>query len=193
MLISVLVTGGAFAADLVSNGDFGSNTNDWRQVGRGTMTHDADGAVAAGSLNHDAGLAGNASQAIAGQCISGVPGGQELQFQASVKIVAGSPSYCRVALFESEGDDCLWIELGAEARRAFFGANWNTIVGASHTTSLTTGSVELRLHCAKTTGDTAALEVRWDDVAVTTVGLPTLIFDDDFEGADTTEWTATSP
>ena len=71
VLISVLITGGASAADLVSNGEFGANTSDWRLVGRGVIAHDADGAGAAGSLNIEAGLAGNASQAVAGQCISG--------------------------------------------------------------------------------------------------------------------------
>ena len=192
VLVAVLTCPGAHAGDLVSNGDFATDTSNWRLVGRGTLQHDADGSDAAGSLDLDSGLAGNASHAIAGQCVSGVSGGQQLSFEASAKSVSGSPAYCRIALFESARDDCLWISLGAESRRTQFFGTWQNISTGSHTTAADTRSIELRLHCASSDGETSAFNVRFDDVTVTTVGLPSTIFMDDFESSDTAEWSSTT-
>lgn len=193
VLASALICGGAQAAELVSNGDFSADTSNWRRVGRGTITHNADGSGGAGSLDAEAGLAGGASHALAGQCISGVSGGQALVFSADLRVTVGSPDYCRIAVFESQGDGCLWITLGSEVRRTAFSGGWDALSGGSFTTAAATGSLEIRLHCANSDGDTGALEVRFDDVSVDTVGLPSTIFEDDFESDDTSEWSSTTP
>lgn len=188
-----MCAGVAPAADLVVNGDFDSDTTHWRVVGRGILGHSTDGAAAAGSLEGAGGLAGDATHVIAGQCLSPVSGGQTMMFSARVRVVSGAPASCRIALFESNRDDCRWIALGDQVRRTTFSGGWDSLTGGSHTTAASTRSVELRLHCATSDGDHGALEVRFDDVLVNTVGPPSTIFNDDFETASTSRWSATVP
>ena len=193
MATSVLAVSSASAADLVSNGGFPSGIADWHLVGRGSMAHSADGSGAPGSLEIDGGLAGDATQAVAGQCISPVSPGQALEFEASVRVVSGSPANCRVALFESDRDDCLWIDLGAEVRRTTFSTGWDNLAGGTLTTSVWTRSVEVRLHCANAGGDTDPLQVRFDNVAVNTTGVTDVIFSDGFESGNTSAWSSVVP
>jgi hypothetical protein len=98
-----------------------------------------------------------------------------------------------MALFESEGEDCLWIELGAEVRRTTFSAGWGSLSGGTTTTSPGTGSLEVRLHCARAEGDTDPLQVRFDDVTVSTTSLADLIFSDDFESGGASAWSSSVP
>jgi len=191
--MSVLGASGASAGDLVSNGEFTTGIADWRPVGRGSLAHSADGANAPGALEIEGGLAGNATQAVGGQCLSPVLPGQALEFGASVRVVSGSPAYCRVALFESAGADCRWIALGSEIRRTTFSGGWEPVTGGRLTAAAATGSVELRLHCANADGNTTALQVRFDDVVVSTSAGSDLIFADDFETGNTSEWSSVVP
>jgi len=188
-----LVTGAARSQNLVANGEFSAGIAGWHLVGRGTLSHSGDGASSAGALQAEGGLAGNATQAVAGQCITPVSPAQILDFQAEVRVVSGSPSYCRIALFESERSDCLWIGLGSEVRRTSFSGGWDSLLGGTLVTSADTASVEVRLHCAGATGDLQALEVRFDDIVVTPAGSADSIFSDDFETGDTVKWSSTVP
>jgi hypothetical protein len=192
-LFVLLVTGSSRSQNLVANGEFGAGISGWRLVGRAVLSHSSDGANSPGALQAEGGLAGNATQAVAGQCITPVSPAQILDFQAEVRVVGGSPSYCRIALFESERSDCRWIGLGAEARRTSFSGGWDSLDGGTLTTSAGTASVEVRLHCANATGDQQAIEVRFDDVAVTPTGAVATIFADDFETGDTVKWSSTVP
>ena len=190
----VLVAASAlFAGDLVSNGSFPSDISGWHLVGRGSLAHSSDGGAASGALQIEGGLAGGATQAVAGQCLSPVTPGQTLQFGSSVRVVNGSPAYCRIALFESAGADCMWIAPGAEVRRTTFSGGWDALAGGSLTPGAGTGSIELRLHCANADGQNAALEVRFDDVIVSTGALGDAIFSDGFETGDTGEWSSVVP
>lgn len=193
VLGSIGTCGDLGAAELVSNGDFDSTVVGWRLVGRGALAHNGDGMAAPGSLELTGGLAGGATQAIAGQCLSPVSGGQQIEFSAMVRVAAGSPASCRVALFESEHDDCTWIVLGAEVRRSTFSSAWHALIGGNLTTAIATRSVELRLHCANAEGNTAGLQVRFDDVSVNTVSTPSVIFVDDFETGDSSRWSSKVP
>ena len=183
----------AGAQNLVANPDFGSGIASWHLVGRGALAHDADGATAPGSLQAAGGLAGNATQAVSGQCIAPISPAQILEFQAEVRVVSGSPSYCRIALFESARSDCLWIELGSEVRRIVFSGGWDSLHGGILTTSGGTRSIEVRLHCANATGALQALDVRFDDIVVTPTGSAAEIFADGFESGDTVRWSSTAP
>ena len=190
---ALLFAAGAESQNLVNNPAFSAGIAGWHLVGRGALTHDADGATAPGSLQATGGLAGDATQAVAGQCVSTVSPGQALQFQARVRVVSGSPSYCRIALFESERSDCRWIGLGAEIRRTAFSGGWDLLSGGSLTTTATTRSVEVRLHCANATGGLQPLEVRFDDIAVIPAGFVAEIFADGFELGNTSRWSSTVP
>jgi hypothetical protein len=181
------------AQNLVANPDFDSGIAGWHLVGRGALTHSTDGAMTPGSLEAAGGLAGNATQAIAGQCLSGVSPGQILDFRARLRVVSGSPSYCRVALFESERDDCRWIALGAELRRTAFSGGWDPLSGGSLPMAAGTRSIELRLHCANAAGDLDPLVVHFDDVSVTRAGFVSEIFSDGFELGNTSRWSSTVP
>ncbi len=192
-LWSTLVVNGASAGDLVSNGDFSSGISAWRLVGRGSLSHSTDGSGAPGALEIDGGLAGNSTQSVAGQCLSPVTPGQTLNFGATVKVVDGTPSYCRVALFESEGADCLWITLASEVRRAAFSGGWDVLSGGVLTVGAGTGSLELRLHCANADGQTGALRARFDDVVVSTTPTADEIFSDGFEDGNTSAWSLAVP
>ena len=103
----------SFAGDLVSNGGFSSDISGWHLVGRGSLAHSTDGSDASGALEIEGGLAGGATQAVAGQCLSPVTPDQTLYFGGSVRVVTGSPASCRIAVFESADADCSWIALGA--------------------------------------------------------------------------------
>lgn len=192
LLISpFLVTGAADAQNLVTNGDFSSNISGWHLVGRGTLSHDADGTGTTGSLQAEGGLAGNATHAVAGQCIS-VSASHGYTFSASVRAVSGTPSYCRIALFESERSDCRWLDLGAQVRRTTFSAGWENLAGGTIVTASDTSSIELRLHCATADEDLQAIEVRFDAVVVEATILAE-IFSDDFESGGTSNWSSTVP
>lgn len=191
--IILVIAGGSFAADLVSNGSFPSDVSGWHLVGRGSLDHSADGSAAPGALQIGGGLAGGATQAVAGQCLSPVTPGQTLLFGGSVRVVNGSPASCRIALFESAGADCSWIALGAEIRRTTFSGGWDALAGGSLTPGAGTGSIELRLHCTNAEGQTAALDVRFDDVVVSTQGLGDVIFSDGFETGNTGRWSSVVP
>jgi hypothetical protein len=184
--------GAAGAQNLVTNGDFASGISGWHLVGRGTLSANSDGASSTGSLQAEGGLAGDATQAVAGQCIV-IPQSQGFVFSASVRVVTGSPSYCRIALFESERSDCQWLDLGAEVRRTTFSGGWDGLAGGSLITSTGTGSIELRLHCANSIGDRQPLEVRFDTVVVETEAGLLEIFSDDFETGGTGRWSSTVP
>lgn len=190
---ALLFAAGAETQNLVSNPAFGSGIAGWHLVGRGVLASSTDGAAAPGSLQATGGLAGDATQAVAGQCVSSVSPGQALEFQARVRVVSGSPSYCRIALFESERSDCRWIGLGAEVRRTAFSGGWDLLSGGSLTTAASTRSVEVRLHCANAIGNRQALEVRFDDIAVTPAGFVAEIFSDGFELGNTSRWSSTVP
>ncbi len=190
---TLLLAAGAESQNLVSNPAFGSGIAGWHLVGRGALAHNADGAVAPGSLQATGGLAGDATQAVAGQCVSTVSPGQTLQFQARVRVVSGSPAYCRIAIFESERSDCHWIGLGAEVRRTAFSGGWDLLSGGSLTTAASTRSLEVRLHCANAAGGLQALEVRFDDIAVIPTGFVAEIFSDGFELGNTSRWSSTVP
>lgn len=189
----LLVAAATGAQNLVANPDFGSGIAGWHLVGRGALTHSADGGMAPGSLEAAGGLAGNATQAVAGQCLSGASPGQLLDFRVRLRVVSGSPSYCRVALFESERDDCRWIALGAELRRTTFSGGWDLLSGGSLPIAAGTRSIELRLHCATAAGDLDPLVVRFDDVSVTRGGFVSEIFSDGFELGNTSRWSSTFP
>ncbi len=193
LLISAFLgAGAADAQNLVTNGDFTSGISGWHLVGRGALSHDADGTGSAGSLQAEGGLAGNATQAVAGQCIS-VSASQGYTFRASVRAVSGVPSYCRIALFESERSDCRWLDLGAEVRRTTFSAGWDDLSGGTILTASGTSSIELRLHCATAEGDQQAILVRFDAVIVEAAAFVTEIFSDDFESGGTANWSSTVP
>jgi hypothetical protein len=177
----------------VRNPAFGSGIAGWHLVGRGTLASSTDGATAPGSLQATGGLAGNATQAVAGQCVSSLSPAQALEFQARVRVVSGSPAYCRIALFESERSDCRWIGLGAEVRRTAFSGGWDLLAGGSLTTAASTRSVEVRLHCANGAGGLQALVLRFDDIAVTPAGFVAEIFSDGFELGNTSRWSSTVP
>jgi hypothetical protein len=179
------------ASDLLPDGSFDAGVSGWHLVGRGAIAHAAEGATAPGSLHIEGGLAGNSTQAIAGFCLVSLPPGQDLQFAFKVKIVAGTPTFCRFALFESERSDCLWLSLGAERRRTFFFASWNPLVQGHLLTGGATRSVEVRLHCGTAAGETGPLEVLFDDVHVITSS--GLIFADDLESGNTARWSNTVP
>ena len=187
------MTGVAHSQNLVVNGEFDAGISGWHLVGRGALSHSGDGANSAGALQAEGGLAGNATQAVAGQCITAVSPAQSLNFQAEIRVVSGSPSYCRIALFESEHSDCRWIGLGAEVRRTSFSGGWDSLHGGTLMTSAGTASVEVRLHCATATGDLQALDVRFDDIVVTPAGPVVTIFADDFETGNTVKWSSTVP
>ncbi len=187
-----VATGVADAQNLVTNGDFASGMSGWHKVGRGTLSHNADGASSTGSLQAEGGLAGDATQGVAGQCIAISPS-QGLVFSAFVRVVSGAPSYCRVAIFESERSDCLWLDLGAEVRRTTFSGGWDGLAGGTLLASAATQSIELRLHCANAAGDQQPLEVRFDTVVVEPSTIPAEIFSDDFESGDTDMWSTTVP
>jgi len=188
-----VVTGAAHSQNLVANGEFGTGISGWHLVGRGALSHSGDGAISAGALQAEGGLAGNATQAVAGQCIAAVSPAQSLNFQAEIRVVSSSPSYCRIALFESEYSDCRWIGLGAEVRRTSFSGGWDSLHGGTLITSADTASVEVRLHCTTATGDLQALEVRFDDIVVMSAGPAVTIFADDFETGNTVKWSSTVP
>lgn len=194
MIITLVIspflgTGVADAQNLVTNGEFTSGVSGWHLVGRGVLSANADGA---GSLQAAGGLAGDATQGVAGQCIAVSPA-QGYAFSASVRVVSGAPSYCRIALFESDRADCLWLDLGAEVRRTTFTGGWDGLAGGTLVTSSGTHSIELRLHCANATGDRLPLEVRFDTVVVETSAGLVEIFSDDFESGDTNNWSSTQP
>jgi len=193
LLSLVLGAAAADAQNLVANPDFTSGIASWHLVGRGALAHGTDGANAPGSLQAAGGLAGNATQAVVGQCITSVSPAQILDFQAEVRVVSGSPSYCRIALFESDRPDCLWIELGSEVRRTTFSGGWDSLHGGTLTTSGGTRSIEVRLHCANAAGALQALDVRFDDIVVTPTGSAAEIFSDGFESGDTVRWSSTAP
>ncbi len=197
IVIPILIAAAAAAADghaqdLVPDGTFDSGIADWHLVGRGTLAHAAgEGSTTPGSLDVVGGLAGSRTQAIAGYCIASLPASQELQFSVRLKPVAGTPAYCRIALFESQHSDCRWIALGGEQLRYSLYIGWTQLPQAHLVTGATTRSVEVRLHCATAVGDTGPLEVLFDDVSiVTTSGL---IFADDFESASTARWSNAVP
>jgi hypothetical protein len=193
LLISLFLgAGAAEAQNLVTNGDFISGISYWHLVGRGTLSHNTDGTGSTGSLQAEGGLAGNATQAVAGQCIP-VSASKGYRFSASVRAVSGTPSYCRIALFESERSDCRWLELGAEVRRTTFSAGWEDLAGGTIVTASGTSAIELRLHCATAEGDHQALEVRFDAVVVEAAPFVTKIFSDDFESGGTANWSSTVP
>lgn len=189
----LLFAAGAESQNLVINPTFGGGIAGWHLVGRGGLASSTDGAAAPGSLQATGGLAGDATQAVAGQCVSTVSPGQALEFQARVRVVSGSPSYCRIALFESARSDCHWIGLGAEVRRTTFSGGWDMLAGGTLTTAASTRSVEVRLHCANPTGGLQPLEVRFDDVAVVPAGFVAEIFSDGFELGNTSRWSSTVP
>ena len=191
-VVSIFAAGAAGAQNLVTNGDFASGISGWHLVGRGTLSPNNDGASSTGSLQAEGGLAGDAMQAVAGQCIAISPS-QGFTFSASVRVVTGAPSYCRIAVFESERSDCLWIDLGAEVRRTIFSGGWDSLAGGSLITSAGTGSIELRLHCAHATGNQQPLEVRFDTVIVEVDTGLLEIFSDDFETGGTGRWSSTVP
>jgi hypothetical protein len=195
ILIPFLITistSGAGATDLVADGGFNAGVAGWRLVGRGSLSWSAgEGSIAPGSLHLEGGLAGGRTQAIAGYCVASLPPLQDLSFSVRVKPVIGTPSYCRIALFESERSDCRWIGLGAERRRTSFYIGWTQLPQAQLVTGAATRSVEVRLHCATAEGATGPLEVLFDDVSVATAS--GLIFADDFESHDTSRWSSTVP
>lgn len=191
--IILAVASGSSAADLVANGTFPTDVSGWHLVGRGSLAHAADGATAPGALEIAGGLAGGATQAVAGQCLSPVSPGQTLEYEGSVRVVSGSPAFCRIAVFESTGADCSWIALGAEIRRTAFSGGWDALAGGSLTPGAGTGSIELRLHCANADGQTAAIDVRFDDVVVSTEALGGVIFSDDFETGNAGRWSSVVP
>ena len=191
-VVSIFAAGAAGAQNLVTNGDFASGISGWHLVGRGTLSPNSDGANSTGSLQAEGGLAGDAMQAVAGQCIAISPS-QGFTFSASVRVATGAPSYCRVALFESERSDCQWLDLGAEVRRTTFSGGWDGLSGGSLISSTETGSIELRLHCANSVGDRQPLEVRFDTVSVETEAGLLEIFSDDFETGGTGRWSSTLP
>jgi len=179
------------ASDLLPDGGFDAGIGGWHLVGRGSIAHAAEGATAPGSLHIEGGLAGNSTQAIAGYCLASLPPDQDLQFAFKVKVVGGTAAFCRLALFESERSDCLWLALGAERRRTFFFVSWNPLVQGHLLTGGATRSVEVRLHCGTAAGETGPLEVLFDDVDITTSS--GLIFADDLESGNTARWSRTVP
>ena len=197
IVIPVLIAAAAAAANveaqgLVPNGTFDSGIAGWHLVGRGALAHDAgEGSPTPGALNVVGGLAGNRTQAIAGYCIASLPPGQDLLFSVRVKPVAGTPAYCRIALFESQNSDCRWIALGGQGLRYSLFIGWTQLPQAHLVTGASTRSVEVRLHCATADGATGPLEVLFDDVSVVTAS--GLIFADDFESASTARWSNAVP
>jgi len=186
-----MIAGWGHASDLLPDGGFDAGIGGWHLVGRGMIAHGADGATTPGSLHIEGGLAGNSTQAIVGYCLASLPPDQDLEFAFKAKIVSGTPAFCRLALFESERSNCLWLELGAEARRTLFLADWNSMIHWHLLTSGATRSVEVRLHCGTAEGETGPLEVLFDDVDITTSS--GLIFADDLESGNTARWSNTVP
>ncbi len=183
---------GVYASDLLPDGGFDSGVAGWHLVGRGSLAHaPAEGAGAPGSLRIGGGLAGNRTQAIAGYCLASLPPGLEIQIAFKVKIVAGTPAFCRLALFESDRLDCRWISLGGEIRRLTFSTGWDSSPQGDIVTGIGTRSVEVRLHCGNAAGDTGPLEMLFDDVQVSSPA--GLIFADGFELGSTERWSTTVP
>jgi hypothetical protein len=191
-ILILVATAGVGATDLVADGGFDTGVTGWRLVGRGSLSWSAgEGSIAPGSLHLEGGRAGGRTQAIAGYCLASLPPLQNLSFSVRVKPVTGTPSYCRIALFESERSDCRWIGLGAERRSTAFSIGWTQLPQAQRVTGVATRSVEVRLHCSTAEGATGPLEVLFDDVSVTTTS--GLIFADDFESHGTSRWSGTVP
>jgi hypothetical protein len=197
IVIPILIAAATAAVDghaqnLVPDGTFDSGIAGWHLVGRGTLAHaTGEGSPTPGSLEVVGGLAGNRTQAIAGYCIASLPLSQDLQFSVRVSPVAGTPAYCRIALFESQYSDCRWIALGGERLRYSFYIGWTQLPSAHLVTGATTRSVEVRLHCATAEGATGPLKVLFDSVSVVTTS--GLIFADDFESGSTARWSNAVP
>ena len=180
------------ASDVLPDGGFDGGISGWHLVGRGSTSHVTDeGANAPGSMRVTGGLAGNRTQGIAGFCLDSLSPGQNLQFAFKVKVEAGSPAFCRLALFESNRSDCRWLSLGAQSRRTFFYSGWLQSPAAHLLMAGSTLSVEVRLHCANAAGDTGPLEVLFDDV--TLIETSGSAFADGFETGTTERWSDTNP
>jgi hypothetical protein len=193
-LLALVVALPATSPAQLLNPTFDSDVAHWNLIGRGTLAHEAsDGHLTAnGALRVTGGNAGNRTQSVVGQCLDVSPS-SSLDVALSFKVETGAPEACRLALFGSPSTNCRGLALEHEASISTptSAAGWQRATG-SFTTTATTDSLEVRLHCYNVAADLSTLTVLFDDVSVGG-GNGSAIFSDGFETGDTSRWSDTIP